>query len=45
VKHTTILINGDLQREGNETFYLVLFQPKNARIVDSVGLGTIHNDD
>jgi hypothetical protein len=44
-KHTTVMVNGDLQHEADETLSVVLFNSTNARIVDPVGAGVIRNDD
>ena len=44
-KQVTVLVNGDLLDEGNETFLLNLSNPSNATISDGQGLGTITNDD
>ena len=44
-KQVTVLVNGDLLDEGNETFLLNLTNPSNATISDGQGLGTITNDD
>ena len=41
----TVLVNGDLLDEGNETFFLNLTNAANATIADGQGLGTITNDD
>ncbi|HSF14304.1 MAG TPA: Calx-beta domain-containing protein [Vicinamibacteria bacterium] len=41
----TILVNGDVVVEGNETFFVNLSNPVNASIVDGQGMGTIQNDD
>jgi hypothetical protein len=40
-----ILINGDTQLEGDEKFKVLLSAPVNAIIQDSIGTGTIVNDD
>ena len=44
-KTVTVLVNGDLLDEGNETFFLNLTNPANATISDGQGVGTITNDD
>ena len=44
-KNITVPILGDNKVEPNETFNLNLSKPKNARLKDKVGLGTITNDD
>jgi hypothetical protein len=41
----SILINGDTQLEGDEKFKVLLSAPVNAIIQDSIGTGTIVNDD
>jgi len=41
----TVLVNGDVQSEPNETFSLNLSNPTNASISKAQGLGTIVNDD
>ncbi len=41
----TITINGDTDNEGDETFFLNLKKPANARLTDLQGVGTIQNDD
>ncbi len=41
----SVTINGDTNNEGDETFFLNLQNPANARINDLQGLGTIQNDD
>jgi uncharacterized repeat protein (TIGR01451 family) len=40
-----VTVNRDLTVEGDETFFVNLSDPVNAVITDSVGLGTIQNDD
>jgi chitinase len=45
VKKVGVKVNGDTLRERDETLFLVLFQPTNAKIADPVGVGTIRNDD
>jgi uncharacterized repeat protein (TIGR01451 family) len=44
-KSITVLVNGDVTTEPNETFFVNLFNPGNASISDNQGLGTITNDD
>ncbi len=44
-KQVTVLVNGDLLDEANETFFLNLSNAANATIADGQGLGTITNDD
>ncbi|HXH95035.1 MAG TPA: Calx-beta domain-containing protein [Thermoanaerobaculia bacterium] len=44
-KTVTVLVNGDVTTEPNETFVVNLFNPGNASISDAQGLGTITNDD
>jgi uncharacterized repeat protein (TIGR01451 family) len=44
-KTVTVLVNGDVTTEPNETFFVNLFNPGNASIGDPQGLGTINNDD
>ena len=41
----TILVNGDLTDETDETFDVVLSNPANASLSDSTGTGTIDDDD
>ena len=41
----SVVINGDTNNEGDETFFLNLQKPVNARINDRQGLATIQNDD
>ncbi len=41
----TVLVNGDTQVEGDETFTVTLSNPTNAIIADGAGVGTILNDD
>jgi hypothetical protein len=41
----TVLVNGDVTNEPDETFAVNLTAPANASILDSQGLGTIQNDD
>ncbi len=44
-KTITVLVNGDLVFEANETFFVNLSSPTGATIADDQGLGTIQNDD
>jgi ribosomal protein L35AE/L33A len=44
-KPVTVLVNGDLLNEANETFFVNLTLPTNATTSDGQGLGTITNDD
>ncbi|HEX8774401.1 MAG TPA: Calx-beta domain-containing protein [Pyrinomonadaceae bacterium] len=44
-KTVTVLVNGDLQIENNETFYVNLSGEVNATIARGQGTGTINNDD
>jgi hypothetical protein len=41
----TVLVNGDVVAEPNETFFLNLSAPTNATLADAQGQGTIVNDD
>jgi uncharacterized protein (UPF0303 family) len=41
----TVLVNGDIKFEPNETFVVNLSNPVNATIADALGQGTITNDD
>jgi hypothetical protein len=41
----SVRVRGDLKKEDDETFFVVLSRPKNATIGDGVGQGTILNDD
>ncbi|KRA45202.1 putative Ig domain-containing protein [Pseudoxanthomonas sp. Root630] len=41
----TVLVNGELVPEANETFFVNLSAAANATIADSQGVGTITNDD
>ena len=41
----SVLIHGDLQFEPNETFFVQLTQPVDARVGDGLAIGTILNDD
>jgi Tol biopolymer transport system component len=41
----TVLVNGDMTFEENETFFVNLTSPTNASISDAQGRGTIINDD
>jgi len=44
-KTVSVLVNGEVTTEPNETFFVNLFNPGNASIGDAQGLGTITNDD
>ena len=44
-KQVTVLVNGDLTHEADETFTVHLSNPTAATISDADGLGTITNDD
>ncbi|HEX8568176.1 MAG TPA: Calx-beta domain-containing protein [Pyrinomonadaceae bacterium] len=44
-KTITVLVNGDVSIEGDENFYVMLFNPINATVADGQGNGTIVNDD
>lgn len=44
-KTVTVLVNGDVIQESDETFTVDLAAPINATLADSQGLGTIVNDD
>ena len=41
----TVLVNGDVAVEPNETFSVALSNPVNATVVAGGGIGTIYNDD
>ena len=41
----SVIVNGDLDDEGNETFFVDLSNASNAAIADNQGQGTILNDD
>ncbi|MGI8982308.1 MAG: Calx-beta domain-containing protein [Pirellulaceae bacterium] len=41
----TVLVNGDLKHEPNETFFVNLTTPSGTTFIDSQGQGTILNDD
>ena len=45
LKTVTILVDGDIAVEGNETFFVNLSAPSGATIADGEGQGTITNDD
>jgi Calx-beta domain/Secretion system C-terminal sorting domain len=45
IKTVSITVNGDTLVESNEKFKVKLFQPFNVIIADSIGIGTIKNDD
>jgi hypothetical protein len=44
-KTVTVLVNGDVDNEPNETYYLNLSNPVNATIARAQAVGTIVNDD
>ncbi|MDA1164482.1 MAG: hypothetical protein O3B13_15420 [Planctomycetota bacterium] len=44
-KTITVEVNGDTTTEGNEQFFVQLFNPVNAVLVNDRGVGTILNDD
>ena len=44
-KQVTVLVNGDLLDESNETFFVNLTGPTNATLADGQGIGTITDDD
>jgi Calx-beta domain-containing protein len=44
-QNITVLVNGDVVAEPNETFFVNLSSPVNATIADAQGVGTILNDD
>ncbi|HEX7330044.1 MAG TPA: Calx-beta domain-containing protein [Pyrinomonadaceae bacterium] len=44
-KTFSVQVIGDTTVEANETFFVNLFDPRNARLGDSQGVGTIVNDD
>ena len=44
-KTVTVLVNGDIAAEPNETFYVNLSSPLGGTLADSQGVGTIQNDD
>ena len=41
----TLQVRGDTDVESDETFFVVLSDPKGATISDGTGTGTIENDD
>jgi len=41
----TVIVNGDVTNEPNETFFVNLSNPNNASIADAQSVGTISNDD
>jgi hypothetical protein len=45
VKTISVPVNGDTQPEPDETFFVVLADPVNAKLADGVGMGTIIDDD
>jgi hypothetical protein len=44
-KKVTIQVRGDHVRESDETFFVLLFAPEGATLLDGTGRGTILNDD
>ena len=44
-KQLTIMVNGDLIKENDEYFKVILSNPVNATIADALGIGGIGNDD
>ena len=44
-KTVSVTVNGDTAVEANETFYVRLSGPTGATVADSLGIGTITNDD
>jgi hypothetical protein len=44
-KTITIVIKGDKEKEGKETFFLKLWQADNAILLDDLGVGAIFDDD
>jgi hypothetical protein len=40
-----VTVNGDTKKEPEENFYVILSDPSNAEFADSLGEGTIQNDD
>jgi hypothetical protein len=44
-KSISVTINGDATKEPNERFKITLSKPTNAVLLDSLGIGTIKNDD
>ena len=44
-KTITIIIKGDREAEGKETFFIKLWQADNALLLYDLGVGTIFNDD
>jgi Metallo-peptidase family M12B Reprolysin-like/Calx-beta domain len=45
MRRVDVTVNGDTRHEADETFVVNLLSPTNATILDSQGVGTIHNDD
>jgi hypothetical protein len=45
IRQLTVQVKGDLSFEPNENFNLVLFDPQNATLGNSIGVGVIENDD
>ena len=41
----SVLVDGDITQESDETFFVNLSAPSGATLADSVGSGTIQNDD
>jgi Calx-beta domain/Bacterial virulence factor lipase N-terminal len=44
-KTITVIITGDREEEGKETFFIKLWQADNALLLDDLGVGTIFDDD
>ena len=44
-KAVTVLVNGDIANEPNQSFTVQLSNPLNVGIADATGIGTIVNDD
>jgi large repetitive protein len=44
-RQVTVLVNGDVLDENNETYFLNISNPANATILDGQGIGTIVDDD
>src|SRR5262249_12957406 len=44
-KTITIVITGDKEKEGKETFFIKLWQADNAILLDDLGVGAIFDDD
>jgi hypothetical protein len=45
MRRVDVTVNGDTPHEADETFVVNLSSPANATILDSQGVGTIHNDE